>query len=135
VRLLQPSFASDTLRVFDAQLASRSLKFGAGKTRDAYVTGWSNKNDFIVWPARLNQAASFEVEIAYDADRTSAGGKFAVSCGAEKLSGVVRAGTMQTVSLGRVTLKPGSFEIRLLAEQIAGKELMRPRSLTLKRVE
>ena len=53
-RLLLPTVESDTLRVFDAELRGKSLRFGAGKTRDAYVENWSKQNDFVAWPVRLN---------------------------------------------------------------------------------
>jgi hypothetical protein len=133
-RLLQPDFARDTLRVFDAELHGQGLKFGAGKTRDAYVTGWSSKDAFIAWPARLESAARFVVEVIYDAEPASAGGRFAVSFGADKLTGEVKAGTMQSAALGQVTLKPGNLEIKLAPVNIAGAELMRPRSLILKSI-
>jgi len=132
-RLLQPAFASDTLRVFDGKLEGRGLKFGAGKTRDAYVTGWANKTQTISWPVRLNKPATFEVIATYDAEPDSVGGEFQVAIGSEKLSkqGTVKSGTMQTANLGRVSLKPGISEIKLSALSIKGGELMRPRSLEL----
>jgi hypothetical protein len=131
-RLLQPDFASETLRVFDAQLHGKGLKFGAGKTRDAYVYEWTRKDQFISWPTRLNHDASYSVELIYDADQDSAGGTFVVSFGAQILKGMVKPGSMQSVSLGQVSLKAGATEIKLSAGEIKGQELMRPRSLVLK---
>lgn len=132
-RLLQPAFASDTLRVFDAQLEGKGLKFGPGKTRDAYVLGWSNATQSVVWPVRLNEAAEFELVATYDAEKESAGGTFTAIVGTAKAPTVaaVKSGTMQTANLGRVSLKPGSTEIKLSAVSIQGGELMKPRSLTL----
>jgi alpha-L-fucosidase len=134
VRLLQPSFATETLRVFDGKLHGKGLKFGAGKTRDAYAYEWTRNDQFISWSTRLNQGASYEVDLIYDAEADSANGTFALSFGPETLKGTVEAGTMQTVSLGHVSLKAGAVEIKLSADEIKGSELMRPRCLVLKRI-
>jgi hypothetical protein len=134
VRLLQPSFATETLRVFDGKLHGKGLKFGAGKTRDAYAYEWTRNDQFISWSTRLNQGASYEVDLIYDAEADSANGTFALSFGPETLKGTVKAGTMQTVSLGHVSLKAGAVEIKLSADEIKGSELMRPRCLVLKRI-
>ena len=134
-RLLQPEFGSDTLRVFDGTLHGKGLKFGPGKVRDAYAMDWTKHDEFISWPVRINEPATYDVEVTYDAESASAGGTFAVSLGSQTLKGTVKPGTIQTTSLGRVQLQPGSFEIKLTAGEMKGVELMRPRSLTLKRAE
>jgi hypothetical protein len=130
-RLLLPEVSPDALRVFDAQLTGKSLKFGAGKTRDAYVEGWSSKTESVAWPVRLNEPAEFDVSANYDADPDSAGGAFAVKFGEQALKGTVKGGTNVSTSLGRVRLKPGRLEIRVLPESIQGSELMRLRSVVL----
>jgi alpha-L-fucosidase len=132
VRLLQPSCHSETLRVFDAKLHGKGLKFGAGKTRDAYAYEWTRKDQFISWSTRLNQDASYQVELVFDAEPDSASGTVALSVGPENLRGTVKAGTIQSISLGQVALKAGTIEIKLSAEEIKGSELMRPRCLILK---
>src|SRR5204863_3186095 len=48
VRLLLAK-TQNTLRVFDGQPSNRSLRFGPGKTRDAYVQNWSKADQFISW--------------------------------------------------------------------------------------
>jgi hypothetical protein len=48
------------------------------------------------------------------------------------LKGEVKPGGEQTVSLGKVSLKPGNFEIKVAAENISGEELFRLRRLELK---
>jgi hypothetical protein len=55
--------------------------------------------------------------------------------GSQSLNGAVQPGNIQTLSLGRVSLKPGGAEFRLMAAQ-GNKtgELMKPRSLVLKTV-
>lgn len=129
IRLLQPALASDTLHVFDAQLKGDGMDFGAGKTRDAYVTGFSNADKCIVWPARLNEPASFEVEITYDADAD--GRTFTVMLGSEILKGTVKSGNLQTISLGQIFLEPGDVTISLAPDERIENEVMRPRSLIL----
>src|SRR5262249_16278240 len=134
VRLLQPGYATETLRVFDAKLHGKGLKFGAGKTRDTYAYEWTRKDQFISWSTRLNQDASYSIQLIYDAEPDSASGTFTLSFGVETLQGTVTSGTMQTVSLGPVSLKAGTVEIKLSADEIKGGELMRPRCLVLKRI-
>ncbi len=130
-RLLLPTVATNSLRVFDGQRHGKTLHFGAGKTRDAYVDNWSKPNEFMAWPVRLNEPATFDVSVCYDALPESVGGKFSVRLGAEQLAGAVQAGQQVFAHLGRVQLKPGSFEIQLMPAQIQGGELMRLRSVTL----
>jgi hypothetical protein len=134
VRLLQPTYPVETLRVFDGKLHGKGLKFGAGKTRDAYAYEWTRKDQFISWSTRLNQDASYQVDLIYDAEPDSAHGTYTISIGPESLNGTVKAGTMQSVSLGHVSLKVGTIEIKLSADEIKGGELMRPRCLLLKRI-
>jgi hypothetical protein len=123
---------TDTWRAFDAELHGSSLHFGSGKKTDAYVIGWTDKSASIVWPGRVTEPASFEVELTYDAEPAAAGSAFTVTVGGETLTGTVKPGTAQTVSLGRVTLKAGNADIKLAATEIKRGELMRPRSVTLK---
>ena len=85
----------------------------------------------MVWPARLNHPASFEVCAVYDAPAESVGGRFAVRIGSQMLAGTVRRGENVSARLGRVQLEPGTFELRVVPEEIVGGELMRLRSLVL----
>jgi alpha-L-fucosidase len=130
-RVLSPDVGVDTLRAFDGELRGRGLGFGSGKSRDAYVQGWSSQDASVRWPVRLREAATFDVAIAYDAGAGSAGGTFAVKLGAETLAGTVGETTKEPVVLGRVTLPPGSFEIAVEATSLRGGELMRLRALSL----
>jgi len=133
-RLLQPEFPSDTLRAFDGELHGKGLKFGPGKKTDDVALNWTKPEEFLTWPVRLEKAASYDVAINYIAAQDSAGGKFTVSFGFQSVSGEVKAGVNQTTSLGRVSLAPGNFEIKVAATKIAGGELFRLRSLELKPV-
>ena len=133
-RLLQPEFSSDTLRAFDGELHGRGLKFGPGKKTDDLVLDWTKTNQFITWPVRLAKAATYEVLINYIAPEEAAGSAFTVSFGSQDLHGEVKAGANQIASLGRVSLKPGNFEIKVAATKINGSEVFRLRSLELKAI-
>ena len=132
-RLLQPQFPGDTLRAFDGELDGK-LRYGPGKKTDDYVMNWTSPDESVSWPVRLNEAAKYEVSINYVAEKKSEGGAFNVSFGPQTLTGTVQAGNPQIVSLGRVSLKPGTFEIKVAPVKIVGGELMRLRSLELKPV-
>ena len=130
-RLLQSEFPSDTLRAFDGKLHGK-LRYGPGKKTDDYVLNWTSTKEFVSWPVRLIEPATYDVAVNYVAPEHSAGGMFTVSLGSQALNGTVAAGNPQMVSLGRVSLKPGVFEIKVAATKIVGGELMRLRSLELR---
>jgi hypothetical protein len=131
-RLLQPEYGAETLRVFDAELHGKGLKFGPGKVRDAHVTGWTKAGQSIVWPVRLNTAAEYDVAIIYDAEENAVGATYQLGFGSQTLNGTVKPGAIQTASLGRVSLPPGIFTITLSTTDNRNNELMRPRSILLK---
>jgi hypothetical protein len=153
VRLLTRSVAVDNLRAFDAKLDGK-LQFGPGKKTDDTVQNWKQKPDAVVWPVRVNEKTAFDVTINYDAPTDSkkskrvegdagkeiagaqkgAGGTYAVQIGGETFAKTVRAGTQVTDELGKVTLEPGSYELRVSAKEITGEELFRLRRLTLQPV-
>jgi hypothetical protein len=130
-RLLLPTVRQDTLRVFDGERRGQTLRFGPGKTSDAYVENWSRPEDYLAWPVRLNQPATFAVALLYDAPASSVGGTYTLKIGATTLSGTVREGERLSAPLGRVRLQPGAFEIQVVPGKINGAELMRLRSVTL----
>jgi alpha-L-fucosidase len=132
-RLLQPEFPSDILRAFDGELHG-GLKFGPGKKTDDVVMDWTNTNQFINWPVRLREPVTYEVLANYDASVKSAGGTFRVNVGSQTLDGTVQASTNKLVSLGRISLQPGNFEIRISPFEIKDGELFRLRHLELKPV-
>jgi hypothetical protein len=127
---LQPEFPSETLRAFDGVLHG-GLRFGPGKKTDDYVMDWTNLNQSVTWPVRLNQPATYEVLIDYLAANNSASGTFKVVLGSQVLNGTVPVGDPQNVSLGQVSLRAGTFEIGVFAREIKGGELFRLRSLRL----
>ncbi|MGH7952921.1 MAG: alpha-L-fucosidase, partial [Limisphaerales bacterium] len=132
-RLLQPEFSSDTLRAFDGELHGK-LRYGPGKKNNDYVMNWTSLKESVSWPVRLDEPATYDVFINYVAEKNSEGGEFSVSLGSQTLNGTVTAGDPQIVSLGRVSLKLGKFEIKVAGTKIVGDELFRLRNLELKPV-
>ena len=148
VRLLAGR-GTDVLRAFDGVLKG-GLRFGPGKTRDAWVTSWRAPAAQVTWPARINAAAKVEVRLTYDAPaaekgavvegdagreathRTAgAGGTARVIVGDQTFLVPVRQGTQVTALAGTATLAPGPVTLRVEAAEITGQELFRLRSLTL----
>jgi alpha-L-fucosidase len=127
VRLLAPS-QSNRLHVFDGRLQGRGLKYGPGKKTDDYVDGLSRSGQSVVWPVRLNAAATFSVSLECDG---ATGGKCELMVGDQTLVASIKDGKNQLLPLGCVALQPGTFEIRLKAVDGNGGELMRPRALLL----
>jgi alpha-L-fucosidase len=128
-RLLSSEVPLDTLRAFDGGLQG-GLTFGAGKAQDAHILNWSRLTDSVRWPVRLREAASFEVAVLYDAPAASVGSTFQVKLGEKTLPGTVTA-TKGPVTLGRVTLPAGTFDITVTGTMIQGGELFRLRGLSL----
>ncbi len=132
-RLLQPKFPLETLRTFDGDLQG-GLKYGPGKKTDDYVISWNSENESVTWPVRLEKAATYEVLANYTATADSAGSAFTVNFGSQSFSGQVKAGTDQTISLGRVSLAAGSYDIKVTGTKVNGDELFRLRNIQLKPV-
>lgn len=131
-RLLQPSFPTETLRVFDGELHG-GLRFGPGKKTDDVVMNWTKQSQSISWPVRLNAPADYELIVNYDADSDSVGNTFSVIFGNTKpLIGTVKAGKQQTESLGKIHCQGGSFEIKVTAKEIKQGELFHLRKLELR---
>jgi hypothetical protein len=151
VRLLSSSVPADTLHVFDGQIRG-GLKYGPGKKTDDVVMNWTKSDAAVVWPVRLNQKASYEVFINYDAPAGSktkkvvegdagkeisragsgAGGTCVIKIADQELAHEIKQGKTIEQSLGKITLKPGSHELRVESLKITGDELMLLRKIILK---
>jgi len=135
-RLLDGRELPNLLRAFDAELRGDGFKYGDGKAPRAYVSNWTSKDQAVVWPVRLNEPAAFEVEIRYTNAAAADGGSFVLEAGGKKLSVTVKSSAREsdihTEKLGRLELAAGAFELRVKAEAIAGKELMRLFAVTLR---
>jgi len=151
VRLLAGR-GKDVLRAFDGVLAG-GLRYGPGKTRDAWVTNWRDAAGTVSWPARILAPATVEVSVTYDAPaaeksavvegdagreatkRTGgAGGTARITVGSQTFDVAVKQGVRVTARLGTATLAPGPVTLRVEAAAITGQELFRLRDVTLKAV-
>ena len=130
-RLLLASRAN-ALRVFDGQLNGWTIKFGQGKRENAYVEQWCDTGDSVAWHVRVAEAVAFDVAVTFDADDASGGGTFTLGVAGQTLRGAVEPGKERTLPLGKVHLKPGSHTIAVIPARIAGAELMRLRTVTLR---
>jgi len=156
-RLLQTN-TDNKLSVFTAELLGpvdrKGWSLGKGTSITSHAKGWTSEDCAVRWKTRLVKPATFQVTVHYDApqaDKTKVetdggavaarsqqtfGGTFTVSIDDQTLKGEVRQQGMNvSVDLGRVTLKPGAFDIKVEAGDITGKELMLFKSLTLLPVE
>jgi alpha-L-fucosidase len=152
-RLLQTN-TDNKLSVFTAELLGpvdrKGWSLGKGTSITSHAKGWTSKDCAARWKTRLVKPATFQVTAHYDApqaDKTKVetdggavaarsqqtfGGTFTVSIDDQILKGEVRQQGMNVaLDLGRVTLKPGAFDIKVEAGDITGKELMLFKSLTL----
>lgn len=149
IRVLSRNVAVDTFRAFDGNLQGR-LRFGPGKKTDDVVMGWNRTDSSVSWSVRLNEKASFDLGINYDAPsrdsskvadgdagreirhaHQGAAGIYIVKIGDTEFKRAVRQGSAVRENLGVVTLEPGTHEIVVHAKEISGEELFRLRNLTL----
>ena len=129
-RLLSTEVQADTLRAFDGRLAG-PLTFDRGKAENAFVHNWSSAEGRISWPLRVREQASYDVTLAYDAEKKSEGGTFQVAIGGKSFARKVAPTPKNPVRVGRVTLAPGSHELVVSATSIVGGELFRLRNAQL----
>jgi len=147
---------TDVLSVFNAELLGKTdpkkgWSLGKGTSITSHVKGWSSKESSVVWHCRLKEKADFQVSLIYDApeegkgnlvetiggaipsgNSETFGGTFTVLIGGHARKGEVHGrGMGVSVNLGSVTLPPGPLDIRVNADTITGKELMRLKSVTL----
>jgi alpha-L-fucosidase len=122
----------NVLGVFDAQT---SLSFTDGKAPHAYVHGWTRTGQTVIWPARLDHAAEFEVWVKYSTGSAASKGRFAVEVAGRQLEAVVEPTAKDTepreVKLGTVKVPAGTAVVRVIPLEIVGGDLMRLFAVTL----
>ena len=135
VRLLSSRNQVNVLRVFDGELHGEGLRFGDGKAARAYVMEWRNPKEWIGWQVRTNEAAEYEVSIKYTTATNENRGSYTVSIGQHVLQATieptVRESEATTVSLGRIKLTPGKYDVAVKPVEIKGGEFMRLFHVTL----
>lgn len=127
VRVLE-SAAVNKLLAFDANLEGGDFGFGDGKPKRYYVYRWRNKDQSISWDLRLNKSATYHIVLKYAGSEDSEGA-YHLQIGDFKKQANIPAGQengqVYTKELGKVTLKPGKYELEITPEEIKGGELMR----------
>ena len=63
-----------------------------------------------------------------------AGGSYLITLGEQNFTNSVRQGIKVRQELGKVSLKPGNYNFKVVAQKITGEELFRLRQLELKPV-
>lgn len=139
VRRLASRSQTNVLRVFDGELHGKTLHFGDGKALKAYVLDWSKPNEWVGWKVRLTEPAEFEVSLKYTTGSTANRGSYTVSIGDRVLKATVEPTTQEDqpreVSLGRIKLSPGAYELAVKPTDIQGGELMRLFHVSMKPIE
>ena len=137
IRLLSAT-SPNRLLAFNAQLHGDGFRYGDGKTDRYYVDGWTKKDQSISWSFRLNEKATIELDVRYQADNQS-GGVVNVSVAGKNFRLEIKPSggksEIRTVSVGRCILNAGSHELILQPETISGKNLMQLFQVDLKPVE
>jgi alpha-L-fucosidase len=138
IRLLASTNQPNVLRTFDGELHGKGLRYGDGKSFRAYVFEWRDPKEWVGWQVRLNSAAEYEVAIKYTTGSKDNLGSYEVAIGDQTLRATVKPtpneNESSTVSLGRVKLLPGKYEIAVRPVEIKGGELMRLFNVSLTRV-
>jgi alpha-L-fucosidase len=139
VRLLASSGQTNVLRTFDAELHGNGLHFGDGKAPKAYVFGWNDPRQWVGWKVRVNEPTEFEVTTKYTTGSTANRGSYAVTIGDHVLKAAVEPTPSEnqqaTVTLGRVKLSPGEYELSVKPVDIQGGELMRLFNVSMTPIE
>jgi len=90
---------------------------------------WKNPQDWVGWKVRVNEAAEFEISAKYTTGSSGNRGSYTVTIGDQVLKATVEPTPSEnqstTVSLGRIKLAPGQYELAVKPVEIKGGELMR----------
>jgi alpha-L-fucosidase len=100
------------------------------------IGAWTGSQTSVNWPVRVAAAGSYGVELTYSAEAASAGNTFVVTAGTNSLSGKVASTggkeQFQTVSLGRMQLGPGRYDLEVKPGTMAsGSTLLQLHAVTL----
>ncbi|MBC8084645.1 MAG: alpha-L-fucosidase, partial [Hymenobacter sp.] len=136
VRVLTLKDRPIALQAFDAQLLGKELVYGSGKNNQQFVTHWRRPEQAIAWQFRLNEPARFQLTLSYNTDRDDEQGTVFVEVGGQKYPvkytpSKTKSGPAMTLAVAPVTLPAGVHEIKLMAGDFSGRQLLQPLNLTL----
>jgi hypothetical protein len=110
-RLLASNVAENQLLAFDAGPHGK-FTYGDGKAGRYYASGFANVGDYLAWPIRLNEPATFDVWVRYSGGN---GTKLVLQAGDQSVSATTAesdAKAVQAIQLGRLALSPREYELR-----------------------
>ena len=148
-RLVSSNISSNVLRALDAKV-SGGVQWGDGNRNQNYAWKWKTKDGSVTWDIRVTKKSTFNLLINYEApvgsksklvegyagkemqnERKGASGTYVVSIGNQTFTKEVITGGSQKETLGGITLKPGNYQVKVVAKEITGEELFRLTSISL----
>ncbi|MEJ7740265.1 MAG: hypothetical protein WKF97_22820 [Chitinophagaceae bacterium] len=127
VRYISTNVPVSRILAYDATMHGKKFGFADGKANRYYVGGWQTKDQYLDWSFQTDFPASFQLLLKYVADN-SCGGGYKVSLDNYQIQNEVEIKTDRTATTqtaGTVTLQPGIHHLRINAENITGKQLMK----------
>jgi len=121
------------LMVFDAKTPGKEFIYGDGKLNREYVTNWKSKEQYLVWEFRTNEAASFDVEIAYNTAANNQYGTVELEVDGKKITvnynPTNQADARNELYIGTIKLSRGNHKIKLSLVEYKGVQAMQPLSV------
>ena len=134
VRLLSAK-QDNTLLVFDAQAPGKSFGYGDGKSNRNFATNWKNANQYLQWEVRLNETATFNIQLQYNtANKTDSGTVvLLIDNVPHQLNYLPTADAAKPniLSLSGINFSEGKHVIQLRLENYSGTIAMQPMQLQL----
>jgi alpha-L-fucosidase len=127
VRYISTNVPVSRILAYDATMHGKKFDFADGKANRYYLEGWQTKDQYLDWTFRTDFPAIFQLLVKYVADN-SCGGSYKLSLDNYQIQNEVEIKTGRTATTqtaGTVTLQPGIHHLRINAENITGKQLMK----------
>lgn len=134
IRLLN-SNENNVLLVFDAATPGQRFAYGDGKRNKNVARNWKNQNQYLQWDVRLNEAATFHLELQYNTVNQTDSGTIIVRIDDVPYriayTPTSNANSTATLQLPDVAMGKGKHVIQLQLENYTGSEAMQPMQLLL----
>jgi len=145
IPLVMSSGVSTDLMVFDSTVHGKGARFGCGTMGQQGLQNWTTSEQWLSWTFRINETATFDLSLSYNTQKDNQTGKVYLDVGQNKFEMEYSAfvpviekdehGNLRpchsTLVAGRVTLSPGTHNVRLTPGGYTGDVLMQPLSVTL----
>jgi len=127
------------LHVFDSTVHGKKIQFTWVKVNIDYTYGWSDPKEWLEWPLRLTKPATYDVKINYATKSQKQDGQAMIKVGDKEFPFTIKPTrslrTLDTVTLGQVTLPAGDFSVAVKPVEIKDGELMYLREIILEPVK